>query len=182
MCLRGDRLKSAQSYSILPLHRLYLLNNGNILHVSYNPQNPNGQATSANSSPVVIASDQSAVPITGAINVWPGSAGGWSVNSQTALSNAKVAIKASAGTLGGYMFYNPNAAVTYMQVFDATSGSVTVGTTTPTYVIPLPPASGANIEFTLGIGHTTAITVAATTTATGSSAPGTALTGFFLYK
>lgn len=29
--------------------------------MSYNPQNPNGQATSANSTPVVIASDQSAV-------------------------------------------------------------------------------------------------------------------------
>lgn len=32
--------------------------------MSYNPQNPNGQATSANSSPVVVASDQSALPIT----------------------------------------------------------------------------------------------------------------------
>jgi hypothetical protein len=31
--------------------------------MSYNPQNPNGQATSANSAPVVIASDQSAVPV-----------------------------------------------------------------------------------------------------------------------
>lgn len=31
--------------------------------MSYNPQNPNGQATSANSTPVVIASDQTAVPV-----------------------------------------------------------------------------------------------------------------------
>ena len=31
--------------------------------MSYNPQNPNGQATSTNSSPVVIASDQSIVPV-----------------------------------------------------------------------------------------------------------------------
>jgi hypothetical protein len=31
--------------------------------MSYNPSNPNGQATSANSAPVVLASDQSAVPI-----------------------------------------------------------------------------------------------------------------------
>jgi hypothetical protein len=31
--------------------------------MSYNPQNPNGSATSANSSPVVIASDQAAFPI-----------------------------------------------------------------------------------------------------------------------
>ncbi len=32
--------------------------------MSYNPVNPNGQATSANSAPVVIASDQSSVPVT----------------------------------------------------------------------------------------------------------------------
>lgn len=32
--------------------------------MAYNPQNPNGQATSANSAPVVIASDQSAFPVT----------------------------------------------------------------------------------------------------------------------
>lgn len=31
--------------------------------MAYNPQNPNGQATSANSAPVVIASDQTAVPV-----------------------------------------------------------------------------------------------------------------------
>ena len=31
--------------------------------MSYNPSNPNGQATMANSEPVVIASDQSAVPV-----------------------------------------------------------------------------------------------------------------------
>ena len=30
--------------------------------MSYNPNNPNGSATSANSAPVVIASDQSAIP------------------------------------------------------------------------------------------------------------------------
>lgn len=35
--------------------------------MSYTPPNPNGQATSANSAPVVIASDQSAIPVTGTI-------------------------------------------------------------------------------------------------------------------
>ena len=33
--------------------------------MAYNPQNPNGSATSANSSPVVIASDQAAVSVSG---------------------------------------------------------------------------------------------------------------------
>lgn len=34
--------------------------------MAYNPNNPNGQATSANSAPVVIASDQSAVAVSAA--------------------------------------------------------------------------------------------------------------------
>lgn len=32
--------------------------------MSYQPNNPNGQATSANSSPIVVASDQSNLPVT----------------------------------------------------------------------------------------------------------------------
>lgn len=39
--------------------------------MAYNPQNPNGQATMANSAPVVIASDQTAIPITGTVTSTP---------------------------------------------------------------------------------------------------------------
>jgi hypothetical protein len=111
-----------------------------------------------------------------------GTANGWSVSSQTALSNTKTQIKSSAGNFGGYMFYNPNASVVYIQVWDVANASITVGTTAPTYVIPIPATAGANLEISLGITHATAINVAATTTATGSTAPGTALTGFVIYK
>jgi hypothetical protein len=117
----------------------------------------------------------------GSVKLASGGAG-WSVNSQTALSSTKATVSSAAGHFGGYMIYNPNTSVIYVQVFDVASASVTVGTTTPTYVIPIPASAGANVEFTLGIAHATAIVVAATTTATGSTAPGTALTGFFLYK
>jgi hypothetical protein len=111
-----------------------------------------------------------------------GTSGGWSVNSQTGLTNTKVAVKASAGTFAGYMLYNPSASASYVQVFDVASGSVTLGTTPPTYVIGLPAGAAANVEFKVGIPHATAITLAATATATGSTAPATALTGFFLFK
>ena len=37
--------------------------------MAYQPKNPNGQATMANSSPVVIASNQSAVPVSGTVSV-----------------------------------------------------------------------------------------------------------------
>jgi hypothetical protein len=137
-----------------------------------------GQNTMANSIPVAIASNQGALPI----NLQTATSGGWSPSSQTALSNTKTQVKSSAGQIGGYMFYNPNSTVIYIQVFDVASGSITVGTTAPTYVIPIPPLSAANVEFTQGIAHATAINIAATTTPTGSTAPGTALTGFFLFK
>lgn len=39
--------------------------------MAYNPVNPNGQASSANSSPVVIASDQSTVPVSAAVTSLP---------------------------------------------------------------------------------------------------------------
>jgi hypothetical protein len=112
----------------------------------------------------------------------PAVGGGWSVSSQTALTNTDVAIKASAGLFGGYMVYNPNTVACYIQLFDIATASVTVGTTTPTYVLPIPAASAANLELSCGIDHATAITVAATTTATGGTTPTTALVCVFFYK
>lgn len=111
----------------------------------------------------------------------PATSGGWSVSSQTGLTNTIVSVKASAGQLGGYMMYNPNPSVSYIQVFNSTVGGSTLGS--PTYVIPLPPNAAANIEFANGIAHSTAISVAAVaTTPTGSTAPATNLVGFVLFK
>lgn len=148
--------------------------------------------TAANATAIKVDGSAVTQPVSGTVTAnqggaWTlqntaGTSGGWSVNSQTGLTNTKVAVKSSAGNFGGYMVYNPNASAVYIQVFDVASGSVTLGTTAPTYVISLPASAAANVEFALGITHSTAITLAATTTATGSTAPGTALTGFFLYK
>lgn len=112
----------------------------------------------------------------------PSSTGGWTPKSLVALSNTKTAVNAAASTMGGYMFYNPNSSVVYIQVWNVAIGSITVGTTAPTYVIPIPATSSGHIEFTCGIKHGTEINVAATTTATGSTAPSTAIDGFMLYK
>lgn len=114
--------------------------------------------------------------------ITPSTTGGWTPKSLIALSNTKTAIKAGAGTFGGYMFYNPNSSVVYLQVWNVAIGSITVGTTAPTYVIPIPATAGANVEFTNGINHSAEINIAATTTATGSTAPSTAIDGFALYK
>lgn len=112
----------------------------------------------------------------------PSTVGGWTPYSNTALSSTKQQVKASAGTVGGWFVYNANATVCFVQVWDVASGSITVGTTAPTYTLPIPAQSGANLEVTCGIAHATAINVAATTTATGSTAPTTALNVLLLYK
>ena len=65
--------------------------------MAYNPNNPNGQETMANSSPVVIASDQSAVPVSGTVTVDPGT-GTFDVNVTNASIPVTGTVTADAGT------------------------------------------------------------------------------------
>lgn len=117
----------------------------------------------------------------------PATSGGWTMwstpnnNANAPLVATVATVKGSAGQLGGYIVYNPNATVAYIQVFDV-AGAVTLGTTRPNLVIPVPPTSGANIEFGKGIAFANAIKIAATTTDSGSTAPGTGLTVTVVYK
>lgn len=117
----------------------------------------------------------------GDVDIAPRTTGGWSVgnftsgDSFTALTNTAQVCKASAGKFGGYYVYNPNAVVSYVIVYDVAQGSVTVGTTSPKLVFAIPAYSAANLELLAGIPFSTAITVAATTTGGGNSAPTTAL-------
>jgi hypothetical protein len=111
----------------------------------------------------------------------PSTTGGWTPYSFGALSTTVQTVKGSAGTLGGYFIYNPNATVTYVQIFDV-SGAVTLGTTAPTLSLGIPAASAANLEKALGSNFANAIKIAATTTRAGSTAPGTGLDVNFDYK
>lgn len=100
----------------------------------------------------------------------------------TALTNSAQPIKASAGKFGGYYIYNPNSSATYVIVYNVAHGSVTVGTTTPKLVFCIPATSGANLELTVGIAFDTAMSIAATTTGGGNTAPTTALEAMVWYK
>ena len=64
---------------------------------------------------------------------------------------------------------NTTAATAYLQVFDLQSGSVTVGSTAPTYAFGVPAGGVANLHFGRPIEHSTGFTIASTTTRTGSS-------------
>lgn len=97
------------------------------------------------------------------------------------LSTTVVSVKSSAGFLTGYFVYNPDTVVNYVQIFDV-SGTVTLGTTPPKWSIAIPPGSGANLSFDSPLSFSNAIKVAATTTVTGSTAPGSALNANFAYS
>lgn len=159
--------------------------------------------TGTGSARVTIATDQVVIPVSdnaGSLTVdaplgtpvfvttTPSTTGGWTVfmatsgDGSTALTATAQAVKASAGTLGGWYIYNPNATATYVIIYNTASGSVTVGTTNPVMVLCIPATSAANLEMTNGINFGTAIAVAATTTGGGNTAPSTALEANFWYK
>lgn len=112
--------------------------------------------------------------------ITPGTGGGWSSVSTASLSSTALTIKGSAGTFGGYYFYNPNSTVIYVQVFNATAP--TVGTTAPTLIYGVPATAGANVEIANGVAMSTAMTWAATMGPTNSSAPTSNLVATAYYK
>lgn len=121
--------------------------------------------------------------------IQPHTAGGLSVfnatssDGSTALTNTAQAIKASAGQLYGWYIYNPNSSAQYVQLYNTASASVTVGTTSPLFMLTIPATSAANVEFTNGITFSNAgWSCAATSTAGGNGAPTTALDAVFFYK
>lgn len=121
----------------------------------------------------------------GFVTATPSTTGGWSPKVfSAAASAAKTLINNAACTFGGHLtIYNPNATVSYIQVFDAAAtASVTVGTTVAVALIIIPATSAANVEVTNGVHMASGIVIAATTTATGSTGVTTALDGTLLYK
>lgn len=100
------------------------------------------------------------------------------------LTNTKIAVKASAGNIYGVMFLNKGGADAYVQIFNALSAGVTLGTTPPLLSVWVPPGGAWEEKFTgeakLSLG--TGITVAATTTSTGSTAPATGIHAHIYFK
>jgi hypothetical protein len=93
----------------------------------------------------------------------------------TALTSSYAQIKTSAGTLAGYYIYNPNATAVYVQFWNALTANVTIGTTTPYFMLTIPPTSAANLWMAPGVRFSTAMGWSATSTAGGTGAPTTAL-------
>ena len=86
------------------------------------------------------------------------------------VTGTKAQVSAVPVDIGAYHLLNNIAGITYLQVFYKLAADVTVGTTVPDIVIPLPASGGATLNFE-GKGWRTRgpLTLAATTSRTGSS-------------
>lgn len=130
---------------------------------------------------VAIASDNTANTNPFLVTQTPATAGGLTIASGT-IGNTATSIKGTAGQVYGWYIYNSNASVSYVQFYNVASGSVTPGTTGPTFSIGIPATSGANVHFNSGIAFGTAITIAITTTRSGGTSPGSTVDYNVFYK
>jgi hypothetical protein len=143
---------------------------------------PSGASTSAKQPALGTAGSASADVITvqgiasmTALQVQqkPATSGGLGLPFSASVTATKQQVKATAGNVYGWQVINNTAALAYVQVFNLASASVTVGTTVPDYVIACPGNSttgaGNSIFLDLAISHTVGITIAATTSRTGST-------------
>lgn len=119
------------------------------------------------------------------INLNPSAAGGYTPYLANVITTT-VTVSSAAGKFGGYSLINLNSVPAFLQCFD-TTGAVTLGTTAPTFVIPLPANAtaangvGANIEFPNGINLVNGLKIAATTTVNGATTVSTGLQGSILF-
>ena len=85
------------------------------------------------------------------------------------LNGTKYAVTSNTSLLFGIHLLNSNSAVAYLQLFDASLSSVTIGTTTPSISIGIKASDSRDIVFDKPIRFDAAISAAATTTATGNT-------------
>jgi hypothetical protein len=138
--------------------------------MAYNPQNANGQATMANSAPVVIASNQTAIPVT----IQSGATGGDSTfHLVSAATTNATSVKASAGKVTGWYVYNSNASARKV-VFHNTAGTPTAGASV-FFAIMIPGLAAANVSFPDGIDFTAGIAITTVTGLADSDATAVAL-------
>lgn len=125
--------------------------------MAYNPNNPNGQATSVNSAPVVIASDQSLV----LTSLQEGPTGGASVfHVVSGATTGATSIKGGPGKVTGWYIYNNNGSPRKV-AFHNTAGTPTAGAAVY-FSIVIPSLSGANCSFPAGINFSTGIAITTT--------------------
>lgn len=91
-------------------------------------------------------------------------------------------VDSGSGVLYGLEIDNSNnGAVTFIHLYNAASGAVTVGTTEPDFRFQVPASVKRTVMIPDGMAYDTALSIAATTTAGGNTGPSSAVTVKLLY-
>jgi hypothetical protein len=138
--------------------------------MAYNPLLPAGQATMAASSPVVIASNQTAVPVTVQSSA---TSGDTTFHLVSAANTNPTNIKASQGVVTGWYIYNSNANARKV-AFHNTAGTPTAGASI-FYSIMIPGLAATNVSFPNGLAFSTGIAITTVTGLADSDATAVAL-------
>lgn len=134
------------------------------LVVAHSPNSPTPAGTNLIGK---VGIDQTTPGTTNAVQVLPGTTGGWTSNHlPVAASVNQTVLKASAGKVGGWSIINTNAAARYVKFYNKATTPV-AGSDTPWFVICVPGGTtaqpsvvmGSNVQ---GIGFTTGIGFAIT--------------------
>lgn len=138
---------------------------GGSLHTTVDNTLAAGQAVMASSAPVVLASNQSAIPV----QPQAVASGGASVTGNIAANNTTaVVVKASAGTLYSVQLAGLGSAPAYLKIYNAASATCGSGTPVARYMIPAASTAangaGSNIDLgPTGVSYGTGITYCVTT-------------------
>lgn len=150
-------------------------------NVSVVNANPNGQATSASSAPVVVASDQSSIGVL----TKTATTGGLSQSVLVSASGLNgTVVKSTQGTLYGIQVYNSSASIGYLKFFNASSApsssTITATTQVPVKTVMIPSGTaGAGAVYALGlpgVGFSTGIVYVLTGGIANSDTSGVAAT------
>jgi len=126
--------------------------------MSYNPNNPNGQATAANSAPVVLASN-----VTSSFSIAEATTGGATTFHLVSAAGQNISqVKNSAGKITGWYIYNSNGSARKVNFYNVLSPAPTVGTTPLLFSVVIPALSAANCPFPAGIDFSNGIYIATT--------------------
>lgn len=94
----------------------------------------------------------------------------WNTGARTKVTtNAKNVVRAAKVAVNKFIVTNVDSAVRYLQVFDALTADVTVGTTAPTMVYAIPATDTREIN--VRTVYETGLIYAVTTTSTGNTGP-----------
>lgn len=98
----------------------------------------------------------------------------WVATGRISQNNSPYQVTTGSCQLKGWILNNGGSTATWLQIWDALSANITVGTNAPNHTLLIPAGSPAvvfPIEQGPGIQFSNAITVAATSTETGSTNP-----------